>query len=194
MKKEGTKVGLFFGSFNPVHVGHLIIANYFLQFTDMDEVWFVVSPQNPHKPRAGLLDPWLRLEMLHLALEDYPGYKVSDIELYLSKPSYTSITLTYLSEKHPNYRFGLIMGSDNLATITKWFNYKTILEHYALYVYPRPGTENIAPEGARVIKVAAPMMDISSSFIRKAIREKKDVRFFLPGKVYEYIIKEQLYR
>jgi nicotinate-nucleotide adenylyltransferase len=192
MKKK--KAGLFFGSFNPVHIGHLAIANYFQQFTDLEEVWFIVSPQNPLKGRAGLLDPWLRLEMLHMATEGYPGFRVSDIELYLSQPSYTTITLSLLEERFPHYSFALIMGSDNLPSLHKWFNYEVIVKNYPIYVYLRPGTHVIEIPGAQIITTNTPMMEISSSFIRKAIKDGKDVRFFLPEKVFGYIEKEQLYR
>lgn len=188
------KAGLFFGSFNPVHIGHLAIANYFLRFSDLDEVWFVLSPQNPFKKRTGLLDVWLRLELLHLAVEDYPGFRVSDIELYLPQPSYTSVTLAHLQEKHPSVQFALIMGSDNLTSLHKWFNYKAITDHYPVYVYPRPGIPLVPLEGLSVTQVDAPVMEISSSFIRQALKQEKDIRFFLPGPVYRYIMQERLYR
>lgn len=194
MTAKSKKTGLFFGSFNPVHIGHLAIANYFQQFTDLDEVWFVISPQNPLKPRKGLLDPWIRLELLNLAIEDYPGFKVSDIELYLPQPSYTTVTLAHLSEKFPNHSFVLIMGSDNLTTLHKWFNYKVIIDNYPIYVYPRPEKPVIMIEGANITEVKAPMMEISSSFIREALGKGVDIRFFLPEKVYGYLIKEQIYR
>jgi nicotinate-nucleotide adenylyltransferase len=188
------KAGLFFGSFNPVHLGHLAIANYLQQFTDLEEVWFVVSPQNPLKGRKGLLDPWLRLEMLHLAVDGFDRFRVSDIELYLPQPSYTTVTLAHLGERFPHYRFALIMGSDNLPTLHKWYNHEAIISHYPIYVYPRPGTPVITIPGAEIIATDAPMMEISSSFIRRSIREGKDIRFFLPDKVHQYIEKEQLYR
>lgn len=193
MNKTRKKAGLFFGSFNPVHIGHLAIANYFQQFTDLDEVWFVVSPQNPHKIKRKMPDAWIRHELIHLAVEEFTGFRVSDIELYLPKPSYTTVTLEYLAEKHPGYTFAVIMGSDNLHTIHKWYNYKVILENYQVYVYPRPGFPVISVEGADIVEVKAPTMEISSSFIRDAIKAGKDIRFFLPEKVYSYIIKEQIY-
>jgi nicotinate-nucleotide adenylyltransferase len=194
MKAAQIRTGLYFGSFNPVHIGHLAIANYFLRYSDLDEIWFILSPQNPHKHKKGLTDPWLRLEMLHLATDHYKGFQVSDIELYLPQPSYTTVTLAHLQEKHPGYGFSLIMGTDNLSTLTKWFNYKAIVDQYPIYVYPRPGFEAKVPEGANVTLVNAPLMEISSSFIRQAIRDRIDIRFFLPAKVYDYIEKEQLYR
>jgi nicotinate-nucleotide adenylyltransferase len=187
------KTGLFFGSFNPLHIGHLAIANYFLRFSDLNEIWFVVSPQNPLKNRAGLLDAWLRLDMLHKAVDDYDGFRVSDIELYLPKPSFTSVTLAHLSERNPGHDFALIMGSDNLKTFNKWFNYKQIGEEFPLYVYPRPGYDMIGIPGCNIVPVHAPLIEISSSFIRNAIREGKDMKFFLPLPVYQYIMKEQLY-
>lgn len=193
MSKPGKIAGLFFGSFNPVHIGHLAIANYFQQFTDLDEVWFVVSPQNPHKMKRKMPDAWIRLEMLNLAVGEFPGLRVSDIELYLPKPSYTTVTLEHLAEKHPGYGFAVIMGSDNLHTIHKWYNYKVILENYPVYVYPRPGFPVISVEGADIVEVKAPLMEISSSFIRDAIKAGKDTKFFLPEKVYNYIMKEQIY-
>ncbi len=194
MKEQLKKAGLFFGSFNPVHVGHLAIANYMLSFTELDEVWFVLSPQSPHKRKKGLLDPWLRLEMLHLAVNDYPGFRVTDIELFLPQPSYTVVTLEHLREKHPCHSFSLIMGSDNLVSIVKWFNYRVIVDNYPIYVYPRPGYEAVStPMGAKVVYTTAPLMEISSSFIRKGIKEGKELKFFLPEKVYEYIVREQIY-
>lgn len=195
MKKSRFSVGLFFGSFNPVHAGHLIIANHIQQFTDLDEVWFVLSPHNPHKRKNSLTDPWLRLEMLRLAIGDYAGFRVSDIELYLPQPSYTAVTLAHLQEKHPDHRFSLIMGSDNLTTLHKWFNVEAIIAHYPIWVYPRPGSENAEPPAeAKVIRVDAPLMEISSSMIRNAIKQGKTLPFFVPGKVYDYIMKEQIYR
>ncbi len=194
MSSKKTKAGLFFGSYNPVHIGHLAIANYFLQYSDLDEVWFVLSPQNPHKKKGGLLDAWLRLEMVHLAIDSYPGFRVSDIELYLPQPSYTSITLAHLTEKHPGIDFALIMGSDNLQTLPKWFNFQYIIENFPLYVYPRSGSEKADLQGATITKVEAPGMEISSSFIRDGIRQGKDLRFFMPESVYRFIAREQLYR
>ena len=195
MMKHKIKAGLFFGSFNPVHIGHMVIANYMLSFTELDEVWFVLSPHSPHKRKRGLLDPWLRLEMLHLALGDYPGFRVSDIELFLPQPSYTVVTLAHIREKHPDHSFSLIMGSDNLASLEKWFNYKIIVDNYPVYVYPRPGHESVkSPGGAKVVFTETPLIEISSSFIRSGIKEGKDMKFFLPEKVYSYILREQIYR
>jgi len=195
MKTRTPSVGLFFGSFNPVHAGHLVIANYIQQYTDLDEVWFVLSPHNPHKQKKSLTDPRLRLEMLHIAIRDYPGFRLSDIELFLPQPSYTAVTLAHLQEKHPAHRFSLIMGSDNLATLHKWFNAEAIIRHHRILVYPRPGSEHTStPTGAEIIRVDAPLMEISSSMIREAIRQGKQLPFFLPEKVFDYIQKEQIYR
>jgi nicotinate-nucleotide adenylyltransferase len=195
MNTPENNVGLFFGSFNPVHAGHLIIANYIQQFTDLDEVWFILSPHNPHKQKKSLTDPWLRLEMLRLAIHEFRGFRVSDIELYLPQPSYTAVTLAHLQEKHPAHRFSLIMGSDNLATLHKWFNAEAIIRHYRILVYPRPGSEHTPPpEGAEILRVDAPLMEISSSMIRNAIRMGKEIPFFLPERVHAYIHKEHIYR
>lgn len=194
MSTRVRRIGLFFGSFNPVHIGHMAIANYFLQYSDLEEVWFVLSPQNPHKKKTGMLDPWLRLNMLHLAVGTYPGFRVSDIELYLPQPSYTSITLAHLTERNPGVSFALIMGSDTVLTLPKWFNYQYIIHNYPLYVYPRPGSEEADLLESIIVKVSAPQMEISASFIREGIKEGKDLRFFVPEAVYQYLMREQLYR
>ncbi len=193
MKKD-KKTGLYFGSFNPVHIGHLAIANYILEFTDLDEIWFVVSPQNPLKDKTSLLPDFQRLQMVNLAIGDFQKFKSSDIEFRLPQPSYTIHTLTYLSEKYPSRKFCLIMGADNLDNFAKWKNYKEIIGNYQLYVYPRPDSDGGSfREHANVNWVDAPLMEISSSFIRNAIKEKKDVRYFLPEKVYEYITEMHFY-
>ena len=191
-----TKVtGLYFGSFNPVHIGHLAIANYMVEFTGLDEFWFVVTPQNPHKQKANLLNDYDRLEMMHLAVEDDDRLQVSDIEFYLPKPSYTVDTLAYLKERNPNRHFKILMGSDNLLNFHKWKNYETIVENYGVFVYPRPGFDktNVQQHKNIVIAENAPQMEISSSFIRKSIKNGKDVRHFLPPKVWEYIERKGFY-
>lgn len=188
------KVGLFFGSFNPIHVGHLVLANYFAEFTGLDEVWLVVSPHNPLKEKSGLLKDHHRLELVRRAIDDYPRLKASNIEFKLSQPNYTVNTLAHLTEKYPGVHFTLIMGSDNLQTLDKWRNYETILEYYNILVYPRPGFDGgDFRNHPRVTWAEAPQMDISSTFIRKAIREKKDVRFYMPAAVAEYVREMHFY-
>src|SRR5690606_20206247 len=179
-------IGLFFGSFNPVHVGHTVLANYMLSFTDMEQVWLVLSPQNPLKQKQQLLNQHNRLLLVNLAIDEHPNMRSSNIEFSLPKPSYTINTLTHLKEKYPQHQFSLIMGQDNLQTFSKWKNYEEILKRYHIYVYPRPNTGLGDFENHPNVHLTnAPMMDISSTFIRKAIKEKKDVRFFLPHKVWE---------
>jgi nicotinate-nucleotide adenylyltransferase len=189
-----TKVGLFFGTFNPVHTGHLIIAEYFVEQTDLKEVWFVISPQNPLKDRRTLLADHHRLTLLKIAIEDNPKFKVTDIEYKMSKPSFTIKTLAFLSEKYPDRKFVLLMGSDNLVTLHKWMNYEQIINYYEIYVYPRPESpEEKLPEYKNVKLIKAPLIEISSTFIRKSIKEKNDVRYFLPDKVYNYIHEMHFY-
>ncbi|HOZ30702.1 MAG TPA: nicotinate (nicotinamide) nucleotide adenylyltransferase [Bacteroidales bacterium] len=180
---------LFFGSFNPIHNGHLAIANYLTEFYNFKELWFVVTPQNPVKKSNTLLNDRDRQYLVQMAIDGYPKFKVSDIEFYLPKPNYTINTLTYLSEKYPKNKFSLLIGGDNLESFHKWKNYRKILENYKLYVYKRPGCEVQEFEDANITILDAPQMEISSSFIRKAIKEEKDVRFFLPETVYQYILK-----
>ncbi len=189
------KVGLYFGTFNPIHIGHLAIANYISEFTDTDQLWFVVSPQNPHKQKATLLDDYQRLEMVHRAVDGDDRFRVSNIEFNLPKPSYTVDTLAYLSEKYPDYFFRIIMGSDNLENFHKWKNYETILNHYGIMVYPRPGFDKTKyPPHPNITITDAPLMEISSTFIRNAIRNGKDVRHFLPPKIWEYIDEMNFYK
>jgi len=188
------KIGLFFGSFNPIHHGHLIIANYMLQYTPIQKIWLVVTPQNPLKKKATLLADHHRLEMVRLAIGDKLNYDVSDIEFKLEKPSYTIKTLAYLSEKHPDKEFYLIIGSDNLQTFHKWKNYESILNNYHLLVYPRPGFNGGEfKEHPRVIFTEAPQVEISSTFIRDGIKNKKDLSFFVPEKTYNYIKEMHFY-
>ena len=187
MKK---KIGLYFGSFNPIHVGHRIIANYFVEYSDLDRVWFIVSPQSPFKKESSLLPDYQRLELVRLAIEDDIRFRASDIEFTLDKPNYTVRTLAYLSEKYPDYEFTLLMGSDQLPHFEKWQNYETILEFYKILVYERPNfLQESTPLGKHpsITFIKAPLMEISSSFIRKSIKEGKDMRYMLPDKVYRYI-------
>lgn len=189
------KVGLFFGSFNPIHIGHLAIANYFAEYTELNEVWFVISPHNPLKEKKSLLHQQHRWYMVNLAIEDYPKFKASDIEFHLPQPSYTIHTLVHLKEKYPNHQFCLILGQDNLSTFHKWKNFEVILENYKIYVYPRPGA---APsefdKHPNIILTDAPYIGISSTFIRKAVKEKKDIRFFLHPKVWQHIDEMNFYK
>lgn len=188
------KIGLFFGSFNPIHNGHLVIANYMAEFTGLEKIWLVVSPQNPLKQKKTLLADYHRLELVRQAIDDYPKLEVSDIEFKLDKPSYTIKTLAYLKEKYPQHEFSLIMGADNLQTFDKWKNYESILKDYHLYIYPRPGFDGGAfARHPHVHFTQAPVMDISSTFIRESVKNKKDVRFFMPLKAYEYLKEMHFY-
>ncbi|MCK3682609.1 nicotinate (nicotinamide) nucleotide adenylyltransferase [Maribellus sp. YY47] len=191
------KVGLYFGSYNPIHIGHLAIANYMVEFTDIDQLWFVVSPHNPHKKKNNLLDDYQRLEMVHRAVEGDDRLRASNIEFNLPKPSYTVDTLAYLKEQHPNYDFVIMMGSDNLESFHKWKNFETILENYGVVVYPRPGfdpSKVLVNHKNITIAADAPLMEISASFIRNAISEGKDVRHFLPPKTWEYLEEMNFYK
>ena len=190
------KIGLYFGTFNPIHVGHLIIANHFAEHSDLDQVWCVVTPQNPHKSKQSILDNRQRLLMVDLATQDYPKIKSSDIEFGLSQPSYTIHTLTYLEEKYPDYNFSLIMGEDNLISLHKWKNAKLIIERYPIYVYPRklkPSSQNVALERL-VTKIGAPIIEISSSFIRSTIKAGKNVQPMLPESVWVYLDEMNFYK
>ena len=187
------KIGLFFGSFNPIHIGHLMIANYMLNFSDLNEIWLILSPHNPLKEKKSLLPDHHRLELARIAVENTKGIKVSDIEFKLAQPSYTINTLVVLKEKYPNHQFGLIMGADNLQSFSKWRNYQEILKISELYVYPRPdcSTSNLDFEYKLI---NAPQIEISSTLIRNMIKEKKDIQFFVPDKVKEYIELMNFYR
>lgn len=189
------KTGLFFGSFNPIHTGHLIIANYMANYTGLDEVWLVVSPHNPLKDRNSLTNMYDRLEMAQLATEHAEKIRISDIEFNLPQPSYTIDTLTHLHEKYPNRAFVLIMGADNLVSFKKWKNYEVLLKNYKIFVYPRPGAD-IAEwiNYPSITFTETPLMEISSTFIRKAIKEKKSVQFMLPDKVLKFIDDKNMYR
>jgi len=191
---KNRKTGLLFGSFNPIHNGHLILASYMLEFTDLNEVWLVVSPQNPLKKKNNLLADHHRLALVRLAIEDHPRLKANDIEFKMPKPSYTIDTLTWLSEKYEDHEFILICGTDIFPTFHKWKNFEEILNQYQLYVYPRPGYHLGRYEGNNHIKVfEAPLMEISSSFIRDGIKTRKDMSFWMPEKVYNYIIEMHFY-
>lgn len=192
---DNKKIGLYFGSFNPIHIGHLIIANHMVNYTDLDEVWFVVSPLNPFKKKKILLDDFVRLELVNRAIEGYDKLKVSDVEFGLPRPSYTINTLVYITEKYPNKDFVLIMGSDNLNSFYMWKNHEFILQNYELYVYPRmTSTKRSLDSHKKINLVGAPIIQISSSFIRSAIKDKKDVRAMLPENVWEYIDDMNFFR
>jgi len=194
MDNKKKKTGLVFGSFNPIHTGHLILANYMAEFTDLDEVWLVVSPQNPLKNKASLLADYHRLTLARMAVEDHPHLHITDIEFKMPKPSFTIDTLTWLNEKHPDNTFILIGGTDIFKHFHKWKNYQEILHQYQVYVYPRPGAEiGIYAEHPHIKVFNAPLMEISSSFIRKGIHAKKDMSFWLPDKVYQYILEMHFY-
>jgi len=189
------KTGLFFGSFNPIHAGHLIIASYMANFTDLHEVWLVISPQNPLKNKKGLGNMYDRLEMARLATEPSEQIKVSDIEFSLPKPSYTVDTLAYLHEKYPDREFVLIMGADNLVSFKKWKNYEVLLNNYKLYVYPRPGADTSEwKDHPSVTLTETPQMEISSTFIRKAILDKKNIQFLVPDNVIAFMDSKNMYR
>lgn len=189
------KVGLFFGSFNPIHIGHLIMAEYFVENTDLAEVWFVVSPNNPLKQKSSLLSAAQRLYMVNLAVEDDARFRSSDIEFHLPLPSYTCHTLVYLQEKYPQKEFVLIMGEDNLESIEKWKNYQYILDNYNIYVYPRPGSDGGKWKDApKVRMVPAPQIGISATMIREAIAAGRSVRYFLHPKVAECIDEMGFYK
>jgi nicotinate-nucleotide adenylyltransferase len=189
------KAGLFFGSFNPPHIGHLAIANYMVEFTGMDQLWFIVSPQNPLKDQSCLLNDYDRLELVRLAVEGDLRFRVSDVEFRLPKPSFTINTLDYLKEKFPDYFFQLVMGSDNLENFRQWKDYEQILENYQILIYPRSGSgsdDTVIHKNIQIIK--APMMEISSTFIRESIKNGKNMHYFLPAQVWEYIDKMNYYR
>lgn len=191
------KIGLYFGTFNPIHVGHLTIANHMAEYSDLDQIWLVVTPHNPFKKKSSLLDNHQRLEMVYRATKDYTKLKPSDIEFNLPQPNYTINTLTYLQEKHPNYEFALIMGEDNLKSFHKWKNYELILQGHDIYVYPRisEGTIETQFDGhPKIHHVAAPIMELSSTFIRKSIKAGKNIRPMLPEHVWEYVDQMNFYR
>jgi len=188
------KTGLLFGSFNPIHIGHLIIAGYMYEFSDLYELWFVVSPLNPLKEKQSLLADHHRLEMVNLAIEDDPRFRSSNIEFRLPKPSYTIHTLTYLQEKYPEREFIIISGTDIFPTFHKWKNWETLLELYKFYVYPRPGSQNHELTRHPSVKMFdAPMVEISASFIREAIHSGKNMSYYLPEKTYRYIQEMHFY-
>lgn len=203
------KIGLYFGTFNPIHVGHLVIANHMAEFTDLEQVWLVVTPHNPLKDKSSLLNDRHRFNLVQEAIFDNPKLKVSDVEFKLPKPNYTISTLTYLQEQYPKHEFSLIMGEDNLRSFHKWYNQEVILENHAIYVYPRVLTLQEEQEVKTIshqvlndyeshrnviICKDAPLMKVSSSFIRDAIKNGKDVRYLLTEPVYKYISEMNFYK
>jgi len=192
------KIGLYFGTFNPIHIGHLAIANHMVEFSDLDEVWMIVTPHNPFKKKSSLLADNHRYQLVQIATEDYPKLKASNIEFKLPQPNYTVNTLAHISERYPKHNFNLIMGEDNLASFHKWKNYEVILENHNIYVYPRVHKDSVAKtqfdEHPRIQKVDAPIMEISSTFIRKSIVAKKNIRALLPCKVWQYIDEMNFYK
>ncbi|WP_276389195.1 nicotinate (nicotinamide) nucleotide adenylyltransferase [Eudoraea chungangensis] len=192
------KIGLFFGTFNPIHLGHLVIANHMVEFSDLDETWFVITPRSPFKLKKTLLDNNHRYQMVFEAIKDYPKFKASTIEFNLPQPNYTINTLVHLQEVHgENHEFCLIMGEDNLKSFHKWKNYETILEQYEIYVYPRISGGQAVKELAnhpKIHKIAAPIMEISSTFIRKEHGNGKNIRPMLPDNVWKYLDEMNFYR
>ena len=188
-------VGLYFGSFNPIHVGHLIIANTMVEATDLQEVWFVVSPQNPFKPRKSLLHEFDRLDMVRLAIGDNYHLRASDIEFNLPKPSYTVDTLAHLYDKFPQHQFSLIMGEDNLKHFHKWKNAEAILAHHRLLVYPRPGVGEIGEmkDHPKVSYVQAPLMEISATYIREQVKSGRSLQYLVPDAVLDRIVGSKFY-
>ena len=189
------KIGLFFGSFNPIHTGHLIIANYMANHTGLDQVWLVVSPHNPLKKKTDLINMYDRLEMAKLAVEKAENIRVSEVEFKLPQPSYTIDTLAHLNEKYPEHEFTLIMGSDNLGSLKKWKNYELLLRDYRIAVYPRPGHEDSGLASHPSVAITdTPLMELSSTFIRQSIRAGKNMMVFVPDSVLEFIESKNLDR
>lgn len=203
------KVGLYFGTFNPIHIGHLVISNYMAEYTDLDQVWLVVSPQNPLKKKKSLLADYHRLALVKVAIDDNDKLRASDIEFKMPLPSYTADTLAYLKQQHPNIDFSIIMGEDNLRTFHKWKNFERILEQHQVYVYPRVLTmqeeqevqemgslpDNELSNHPKIIFCEdAPVMKVSASFIRQAIKDGKDVRYLLTDPVHQYVDEMNFYK
>ena len=188
------KVGLYFGSFNPIHTGHLIIASHVANYTDMDQVWFVVSPQNPLKPSSVLLNEYHRLFLVQLAVEEDPRLRATDVEFKLPRPSYTIDTLTYLQEKYPRHEFSLIMGSDSFQNLKRWKNYEMLVKNYPFIIYRRPQFPVQDSLGASITILVAPMLEISATQIRDNIKEGRTIRYLVPDKVREEIEQNRYYK
>jgi nicotinate-nucleotide adenylyltransferase len=187
-------IGLYFGSFNPIHHGHLIIAQHLLNETDIEQVWMVISPQNPFKPQKQLLNEYHRLHLVHLAIGDNNRIKASDIEFGLPKPSYTIDTITYLKEKYPQHNFSIIMGSDGLQNLDKWKNASKLMQENPFYVYRRPGFEVIQQPVKKLIIVDAPLLEISATHLRELIRQQKSIRYLVPDSVIEELKQNNYYK
>jgi nicotinate-nucleotide adenylyltransferase len=190
-------IGLYFGTFNPIHIGHLIIANHMVENSDLDEIWMVVTPHNPFKKKSSLLDNHHRFEMVYRATEEYDKIAPSDIEFKLPQPNYTVHTLAHISEKYPSHKFNLIMGEDNLKSLHKWKNYETILEHHDVYVYPRISEgiiETQFNDHPKIHRVDAPIVEISSTMVRNAIKEGKNIKPLLSSSVWQYIDEMNFYK
>ena len=191
------KIGLFFGTYNPIHVGHLIIANHLAEHSDLDQIWLVVTPQSPHKTKQSLLDDHQRLELVFRATKDFPKLAPSAIEFNLPQPNYTVHTLAYLEEKHPEHQFALIMGEDNLRSLPRWKNADVIMGNYPIYVYPRKlktASDSVSYSSETVTHIHAPIMEISSTFIRQQIKDGKNIKPLLPLAVWDYIDEMNLYK
>lgn len=191
------KIGLYFGTFNPIHIGHLVIANHMAEYSDLDKLWMVITPHNPFKKKSSLLDNHHRFQMVQRALDDYPKIEASTIEFNLPQPNYTVNTLAYLQDKYPNDEFCLIMGEDNLKSLHKWKNYEVILEHHDIYVYPRISVGKVDEQflsHPKIHRVEAPIMEISSTAIRKGIATNKNIQPLLPDAVYRYMDEMNFYQ
>ena len=188
------KIGLYFGSFNPIHIGHLIIASHIANNTLLEQVWFVISPQNPLKKETSLLNEYHRKHLIDLSIEGEKKLKTSGVEFKLPRPSFTIDTLTYLSEKYPRHGFSIIMGSDSFSNIKRWKNYEILLKNYSIYIYERPGFPVPKGQDAHITVVQAPLLEISSTHIRELIHLKKSIRYLVPDIVREEIEQHQYYR
>jgi nicotinate-nucleotide adenylyltransferase len=188
------EIGLFFGSFNPIHNGHLIIANHILNETELDKIWFIISPQNPFKESNSLLNTYDRLHLVARATENDARMKPSDIEFSLPKPSYTSTTLAFLNEKHPDHQFSIIIGSDSFQNLSKWKNFGYIVKNYQIIIYKRPGFEVINPLGAKVQVMDAPLLEISATYIRELVKNHKSIKYLVPESIEEEIQNNRFYQ
>ncbi len=187
-------IGLYFGSFNPIHIGHLIVANHVVENVDIDKVWFVLSPHNPLKDADSLLNEYDRLHLVELAIKDNNKFRASNVEFHLPKPSYTIDTLTYLKEKFPLEQFSVIMGSDSFSNIQRWKNYEALLANYNIIVYDRPGFDITDTYGAKLTRLQAPLLEISSTFIRKQVKANKSIQYLMPDAVCKYIEDNRYYK